>query len=134
MKITTKSHYGLMAMCELARRYGQKPVSVRQIAELQNCSNSYMEQIFALLKKAGLIQSNRGAYGGYTLTKPPEEISMGEIITTLEGPIGFTDCSSGDESNCSNQHNCSSQAFWQELHENINNFLEEKKLSEFIKD
>lgn len=135
MKITTKAHYGLMAMCELGIRYGGTPMSVKKIASIQNCSDSYMEQIFSLLKKAGLIQSARGARGGYTLTNRPEEISVGQIIRALEGPIGFTECSmdqKGEESCCVHEARCISREFWKELYENINSFLENKKLSDLI--
>ncbi len=134
MKITTKAHYGLMAMCELAKRYGDQPSSARELAELQNCSLSYMEQIFALLKKAQLIHSSRGAYGGYTLEKEPEEISIGEIIRALEGPISFTECSSDETLNtdCSLNGECCSRKFWQDLYEHVNTFLEEKKLADLI--
>lgn len=134
MKITTKAHYGLMAMCELARQYGSEPISVREIADLQNCSNSYMEQIISLLKKSELIKSVRGARGGYTLTREPKDISIGEIIRSLEGPIGFTSCSTEKEieSECGLEGKCCSQSFWKELYENINNFLENKKLSDLI--
>lgn len=132
MKITTKAHYGLMAMCELAKNYGNPPVSVKEVSKLQDCSDSYMEQIFSLLKKADLIKSIRGAYGGYQLKYPPEEISVGQIIRALEGPIGFTNCSHDLDSGCSLDQNCCSQNFWKELYQNINTFLEEKKLSDLI--
>lgn len=134
MKITTKAHYGLMAMCELGRRYGAAPTCVREIAALQRCSESYMEQLFSLLKKAGLIQSVRGARGGYTLTRDPAQITAGEIIRALEGPIGFTDCSCDSaDSSCALEADCSSGRFWKELYRVIDTFLEDRKLSEFIK-
>lgn len=133
MKITTKAHYGLMAMCELAKRYGQPPISVKEVAKLQGCSDSYMEQLFSLLRKANLIKSIRGAYGGYQLVEPPERITVGQIIRALEGPIGFTSCSHDNSSyQCELNNQCSSQIFWKELYENINNFLEQKKLSDLI--
>lgn len=136
MKITTKAHYGLLAMCELGVRHGGTPVSVKKIASLQNCSDSYMEQIFSLLKKANLIQSARGARGGYTLCKEPEEITVAEIIRALEGPIGFTECSmdqkTDTENCCKLEERCTSRIFWKELYETINDFLEGKKLSDLI--
>lgn len=136
MKITTKAHYGLLAMCELGVRHGGTPTSVKKISSLQNCSDSYMEQIFSLLKKADLIQSARGARGGYTLTRDPETITVGEIIRALEGPIGFTDCSMDHEKDlnscCALEERCISRLFWKELYENINQFLEDKRLSDLI--
>lgn len=134
MKITTKAHYGLMAMGDLAKEYGKEPISVREIAEKQNCSNSYMEQLFSLLKKANLIKSIRGQNGGYILTKEPSAISIGEIIRALEGPIGFTECSPEQSKSpcCDLEHNCNSKHFWIEFYENINEFLEKKKLSDLI--
>ncbi len=130
MKITTKAHYGLQAMCELARNYGNDPLSVREISDLQNCSESYLEQIISKLKKSGLIESVRGKNGGYVLSRPPESISTGEIIRALEGPIGFTECSNDEQHDCSYEPDCCSKEFWKELYKIVNSFLENKKLSD----
>ena len=87
MEISTQGRYGVRALIDLAVNDGSKAVSLREISERQNISERYLEQIFAELKKAGLIRSVRGAHGGYLLNKPPEEISLGDILIILEGKL-----------------------------------------------
>lgn len=87
MKITTKGRYGLTIMIELAKNHGEGPLSLKAIAKANELSEHYLEQIVAPLRKAGLVKSVRGAHGGYILTKHPKEITSGDIIRVLEGPI-----------------------------------------------
>lgn len=87
LKISTKGQYGLTIMMELARNFGQGPVSLRKIAELHDLSEHYLEQLISPLRNAGLVKSIRGAYGGYVLAKEPAEITAGDVIRILEGPI-----------------------------------------------
>ncbi|HJV44265.1 MAG TPA: Rrf2 family transcriptional regulator [Bacillota bacterium] len=87
MKISTKGRYGLTIMMELANRYGEGPISLKTIAQRHDLSEHYLEQLVAPLRNAELVKSVRGAYGGYILTKKPEEITAGDIIRVLEGPI-----------------------------------------------
>ncbi len=87
MKISTKGRYGLTIMIELSRKYGDGPISLKQIARDNNLSEHYLEQLIAPLRNAGLVKSVRGAYGGYMLTKAPHEITAGDVIRILEGPI-----------------------------------------------
>jgi len=97
MRLSTKGQYGVLAMYELARHYGDGPVSIKEIAAEQQFSDAYLEQLFASLKKAGLVRSLRGARGGYQLAKEPDQISVGEIIDALEGPIEFSACVGGPD-------------------------------------
>ncbi|ARK26054.1 transcriptional regulator [Sporosarcina sp. P37] len=87
MKISTKGRYGLTVIVELGRKYGEGPVPLRKIAEEQNLSEAYLEQLIPPLRNSGLVKSVRGAYGGYKLAKDPSEITAGDIIRLLEGPI-----------------------------------------------
>lgn len=87
MKISTKGRYGLTIMIELAKHDGNKPVSLKSIAREKELSEHYLEQLASPLRNAGLIKSVRGAYGGYMLAKKAEEITAGDIIRVLEGPI-----------------------------------------------
>lgn len=87
MKISTKGRYGLTIMMELSNRYGDGPVSLKSIAQRHDLSEHYLEQLIAPLRNAGLVKSIRGAYGGYVLSKSPEEITSGDVIRVLEGPI-----------------------------------------------
>ncbi|SER72707.1 cysteine metabolism transcriptional regulator CymR [Salipaludibacillus aurantiacus] len=87
MKISTKGRYGLTIMIALAKKHGEGPTSLKSIAKDHNLSEHYLEQLIAPLRNAQLVKSVRGAYGGYMLGKDPEEITAGDIIRVLEGPI-----------------------------------------------
>ncbi|WP_210366954.1 Rrf2 family transcriptional regulator [Bacillus sp. REN3] len=87
MKISTKGRYGLTIMIELAKKYGEGPVSLKSIAQMNDLSEHYLEQLVAPLRNAGLVKSIRGAYGGYILGNEPSKITAGDIIRVLEGPI-----------------------------------------------
>lgn len=91
MKLSTKGRYGVTLMIDLAMYQGDGPISLKSIAERQNLSEHYLEQLIAPLRNAGLVRSVRGAYGGYVLTKSPEEITIGDVIRVLEGPISVVD-------------------------------------------
>ena len=91
MKLSTKGRYGLRAI-DLAVYSEKESVSISCIAQRENISESYLEQLAGKLKKAGLIKSTRGAQGGYRLAKPAAEISVGDILRALEGELGAVDC------------------------------------------
>ncbi|MCR2804808.1 cysteine metabolism transcriptional regulator CymR [Paenibacillus soyae] len=97
MKISTKGRYGLTIMMELAAKYGEGPISLKSIAERNQLSEHYLEQLVAPLRNAGLVKSIRGAYGGYILSKEPAEITSGDIIRILEGPISPVDFTEEDD-------------------------------------
>lgn len=87
MKISTKGRYGLTIMIELAKKHGEGPISLKAIAQANELSEHYLEQLIAPLRNAGLVKSIRGAYGGYVLADEPSKITSGDIIRVLEGPI-----------------------------------------------
>ncbi len=87
MRVSTRAWYGLMAMVELGLRERQGRVQVREISESQGIPEEYLEQLMMPLKRAGLVRSQRGARGGYTLARPATEITMAEVLEALEGPI-----------------------------------------------
>ncbi|MEK4521631.1 Rrf2 family transcriptional regulator [Psychrobacillus sp. FSL W7-1457] len=87
MKFSTKGRYGLTIMVALGKQYGEGPHALRQIATEHSLSEAYLEQIVSPLRNAGLVKSVRGAYGGYMLSKAPNEITAGDVIRVLEGPI-----------------------------------------------
>jgi len=97
LKISTKGRYGLTIMMELAQKFGEGPISLKSIAEKHQLSEHYLEQLVAPLRNAGLVKSVRGAYGGYILAKPPEEITSGDVIRVLEGPISPVDFTEEDD-------------------------------------
>lgn len=87
MKISTKGRYGLTIMIELAREFGEGPMSLKAIAEKNELSVHYLEQLATPLRNAGLVKSIRGAYGGYELVNQPKDVLVGDVIRVLEGPI-----------------------------------------------
>lgn len=87
MKISTRGRYGLTVVVVLGAKYGEGPIPLRQIAEEQSLSEAYLEQLIPPLRNNGIVKSVRGAYGGYMLAKPPAEITSGDVIRVLEGPI-----------------------------------------------
>lgn len=91
MKISTKGRYGLTIVVVLGTKYGEGPIPLRQIAEEQSLSEAYLEQLIPPLRNNGIVKSVRGAYGGYMLAKPPAEITSGDVIRVLEGPIQFVE-------------------------------------------
>jgi Rrf2 family cysteine metabolism transcriptional repressor len=97
MKISTKGRYGLTIMMELAAKFGEGPISLKSIAERNGLSEHYLEQLVAPLRNAGLVKSIRGAYGGYILSKDPADITSGDIIRILEGPISPVDFTEEDD-------------------------------------
>lgn len=96
MHITTRGKYGVMAMFELALRAGEGPVPLKRVAENQSLPEHYLEQLMGPLRKAELVRSVRGAQGGYLLARDPADISVGEILRVLEGPIAPVDCALDD--------------------------------------
>nr|WP_263325620.1 Rrf2 family transcriptional regulator [Neobacillus sp. Marseille-Q6967] len=87
MRISTKGRYGLTIMIELAKNFGEGPTSLKTIAQNNDLSEHYLEQLIAPLRNAGLVKSIRGAYGGYILSNEPSKITAGDVIRVLEGPI-----------------------------------------------
>ena len=121
MKISTKGRYGVRAILELSLRYGSGPVMVREISESQEISERYLEHILNTLRTSGLLISTRGAKGGYELAKPPSEITLGEIVRTLEGPLDVVSCTGDYE--CKRMVKCATFNVWKEVKEKIENVL-----------
>ncbi len=135
MKLTTKGRYGLRAVIDLAVYAKNEPVSLAEVAERQNISISYLEQLIAKLKKAGIVQSTRGAQGGYSLAKAPEEISVGDILRSLEGNLSPVDCSAVDgkgESECASSNFCVTKYVWKRISDSINDTVNGIFLSELM--
>lgn len=128
MNITTKGHYGLMAMTELAMHEGKGPVPLKTIAENQGLSEHYLEQLFAPLRRAGLVRSVRGAQGGYLLGRPAKDISVGDVLRVLEGPLAPLDCalegSPEEWEHCTNPYNCLVRDVWVQLYKKVQEFVD----------
>ncbi len=114
MKISTKIRYGARAMLELASRYGEGPLELKEIAKKENISIKYLEQVIIPLRTAGLVKSVRGSKGGYSLAKPPGEICLNDVIEILEGPIDLVECLKNPKS-CQKTSSCVTREIWQEV-------------------
>ena len=131
MKLSTKSRYGIRAMFDLAMKYGAGPVSLRTIANRQGLSEHYLEQLMFSLRKARLVKSIRGAYGGYLLSRAPKEITIGDVLHTLEGPVIPTECVSDDQGyQCANTEDCVTRIIWERLKEKIDEVLDQMTLED----
>lgn len=134
MKLSTKGRYGLRAIVDLAIYSENETISLSSIAERENISISYLEQLIAKLKKAGLVISVRGAQGGYKLAKPTHEISVGEVLRVLEGNLDPVNCAEvvGGENNCSSSELCVTKYVWKRISDSINDAVDQIYLSELV--
>ncbi|RME66762.1 MAG: Rrf2 family transcriptional regulator [Nitrospirae bacterium] len=129
LRLSTKGQYGVRAMYEIAR--GKGPVNIRTISERQEVSVPYLEQILNTLRRAGLIKSIKGPGGGYILTRPAKEISIGEILEELEGPLAITSCLNPEEG-CSRVDQCVAHLLWKGLRFQIEDFLRKVTLADLV--
>ena len=135
MKLSTKGRYGLRAIIDLARYSENEPVSISSISARQDISERYLEQLVALLKKAGLVKSIRGASGGYVLAKKIDEISVGDVLRALEGDLEPVKCMGLEENGgCSASGECVTKYVWQKINDSINQTVDNMKLSELVKE
>ena len=111
MKLSTRSRYGTRLMVDLAQRFTEGPIPLAEIAKRQDLSAKYLEQLIILLKGAGLIRSARGRRGGYMLARKPDQISVGEIVETLEGKLALVECVSDPEL-CYRSPECPTREIW----------------------
>ncbi len=135
MKLSTKGRYGLRALIDLARYSEEEPVPISSIAARQDISEGYLEQLMALMKKAGLVRSIRGAAGGYVLAKSAEDISVGDVLRSLEGKLEPAECAAFDsEKGCKASANCVTKYVWQKINDSINHTVDEIKLDELVEE
>ena len=131
MKLSTKGRYAVMAMVDLARHAQAKPVSLSDIATRQEISLSYLEQLFARLRRAGLVKSVRGPGGGYLLARGRSETRIADIILAVDEPIRATRCTPGAPVGCrGNRTRCSTHDLWEELGNQIHLFLSSVSLED----
>jgi Rrf2 family protein len=134
MILSTKGRYGLKMMYEFALNYGKGPMSLKDVAQKQQLSETYLEQLIAHLKKAGLVTSVRGAQGGYELIRKPDEITVGEIIRVLEGPLAPSECVMDDEPECTKAEYCVTRLIWEKIRDSINNVVDSITLNDMVND
>ncbi|MDR1701216.1 MAG: Rrf2 family transcriptional regulator [Sporomusaceae bacterium] len=133
MKFSTKGRYGIATMYDLAMHNGQGPISLKSIAQRQIISENYLEQLIGMLRKAGYVKSARGAQGGYSLAKDPSEISVGDIIKAMEGPIAPVDCllvENADSAACNRVGICVARGVLSKVRDSINDVLDSVTLAD----
>ena len=130
MKLSTKGRYAVTAMINLAINDNKGPVTLTEISNCQSISLSYLEQLFSMLRKSGLVQGVRGPGGGYRLGKTPDQISIADIIVAIEE----TNKTTTDHSVCSNGEDCLTNQLWNELSDQLLSFLNAITLNDFLRD
>lgn len=132
MKISTRGRYALRVMIDLAINSNGKYISLKDIAERQEISNKYLEQIISLLNKAGYLETARGQTGGYKLAKKPKEYIVGDILRATEGELAPIYCLT-ENGECDRQKKCKTYSFWKGLDNVINEYIDSKTLEDLIK-
>lgn len=135
MKISTKGRYAVRVMVDLALNNDGKNIKVKQIAERQDISDKYLEQIISILAKAGYVKSVRGAQGGYRLAKDPSKYTVGMILRLTEGslsPVACLDTEDGDPE-CERCDYCDTLPVWKDLRDAINNVVDNVTIADLLK-
>ena len=131
MKISTRIRYGARALLELASRYGEGPIELREIAKKENISLKYLEQVIIPLRTGGLVKSIRGSKGGYSLAKAPSEIRLKDLVEVLEGPISLVECLM-DPAVCQKAQACVTRDVWKEVSEAICHIFQSITLEDMV--
>jgi Rrf2 family protein len=140
MIFTTKAEYGVRLLVELGRQGADQPVSLKAIAEAEGLPLAYLERIVALLKRAGLVESTRGAHGGYRLSRAPDDIRMDEAVVALEGAVAPMTCFVDDTDRgrvlCSHEadsgHGCATKLLWMRVQGGVTEALGRTTLAELV--
>ncbi|HYF84623.1 MAG TPA: Rrf2 family transcriptional regulator [Clostridia bacterium] len=132
MKISTKGRYGLRAMVDLAVYSAGDHLSLKSIAERQNVSEGYLEQVFSTLRKAGLINSIKGAQGGYALADRPASITVGAVLRALEGNLSIIDEKSLEEKTNDKIEDCIREKVWNTINSSINDVVDKINLEDLM--
>lgn len=130
MWVSTRSQYGIRALVEVALG-GDEPVSLKTVAQRQDLSQQYLEQIFATLRKAGIVESVRGARGGYRLARPLHEVASLEVVELLEGSVAPVACLD-DTEGCVRVGACSTESLWREVDEAVRKVLGSTTLADLV--
>jgi Rrf2 family transcriptional regulator, cysteine metabolism repressor len=138
MMFSTKAEYGVRVMAHLAGKTGDDPTSLGSIAEAEGLPLAYLEHLVQRLRRAGLVESRRGAYGGYSLARPAEEIPMAEVVRALEGEIAPIECISSDADGllvCAREGEspCPTKLLWTRVQGSIVRTLNEMTLADLVR-
>jgi Rrf2 family protein len=134
IRFSTRGEYGLRMMMDLARLYGQGPHPLSEVARHEALPATYLEQLAGKLRKAGLIVSHQGAHGGYELSRPPVEITVGQVMRVLEGPISPMVCATEGEPEalCDRQYFCSASLVWEKVRDSVAQALDSLTLADLV--
>jgi Rrf2 family protein len=134
IRFSTRGEYGLRMMMDLARHYGQGPQPLSEVARHEALPATYLEQLVGKLRKAGLVQSRQGAHGGYELCRPPAEITVGQVMRILEGPISPMICATEGETGpiCDRQYFCSANLVWERVRDSVAQALDSLTLADLV--
>ena len=132
MKLSTRTRYGMRAVIELAQHEEKRPLQLKAIAERQDISVKYLEQLMSMLRSSGLLRSIRGAKGGYILARPPEQINLSEIFRCLEGPVTTAECTENGDY-CERSADCVAREVWIEVEAAIQKILRSITLADLVK-
>ena len=133
MKLSTKGRYAVMAMVDLAKQSTGSPIALADVAERQEISLSYLEQLFGKLRRGGLVKSVRGPGGGYLLSRVSGDIRISDIILAVDEPIQTTRCSPGSPAGCkANKSRCLTHDLWEELGHHIYLYLSSTSLEDVV--
>jgi Rrf2 family protein len=134
VSFSTKGEYGVRLMAQLARRFGTGPASLTDIADEEDLPRAYLEQLVISLRDADLVQSTRGAHGGYELTRSPEAIVMADVLRALEGPIAPMICATDDPAHlvCSRSGHCTVNFMWVRVRDAISGALDSMTLADLV--
>jgi len=132
MKFSAKEQYGLRAMVELARRYGEGPISLHTVAQSQAISLAYLEQVIVPLRAAGLLDSTRGASGGYVLARNPSSVTVGDVLRALGGAlVSFACVSDGSRAPCKRgAGSCAARQVWEQVQGRVSEALDATTLAD----
>jgi Rrf2 family protein len=131
LRLSKRGEYGVRAMFEIAKNYGKGPITIKEIAGKQEVPIPYLEQLLNRLRREGLIDSVRGPGGGYVLKRNPKDISMGEVLKILEGPVALSEClNPALVDSCNRINACVTRLLWKQLGETIDNFLKKTTLKD----
>lgn len=130
MKVSTKGRYGLKAMVDIAIYSNSEVVTLKSISERQNISEGYLEQIFSNLRKNGLVVGRKGAQGGYSLSRPTNQLTIGEILRALEGDLVLVDVN--NKNVVDDLEKCINMNLWNEINKNINDYFDSINLEDLV--
>ena len=133
MMISTRGRYALRVMLDLAKDESGTYVPLDDIARREGMSEKYLESIIVVLSRAGLVRSARGAQGGYQLTKPPEEYTVGDILRTTEGSLAPVSCLEAGSGVCEMERTCVTLEVWQQIEEAVNQVVDHITLADLVK-